>query len=178
MNKKYSQKNTITPLNNEQLRSLALFYVGKYATSRKKLSQYLSRKVKEKGWDDAMAPQIEILANEFSKLGYIDDASYAASKARSLVNKGYGVKRLKQEIFAGGIESEDQVEAIAIIEENQLKAADNYARKKRIGPYAKEEASREQKQKQLLAFLRAGHDIKIAQKFVNADSDDIIDWEI
>lgn len=178
MTKKYLRKNTIAPLNNERLRSLALFYVGKYATSRKKLSQYLSRKVKEKGWDDAIAPQIEVLADEFSKLGYIDDSGYAASKARSLVNRGYGVKRLEQEIFVGGIEIEDQAEAMAIIEENRLKAADNYARKKRIGPYAREEASREQKQKQLAAFLRAGHDIKIAQKFVNADSDDIIDWEI
>ena len=160
------------------MRSLALFYVGKYATSRKKLKQYLARKVREKGWDDSEPPQIDVLADEFSELGYIDDAGFAASKARSLVSRGYGLKRLEQEIFAGGIESEDQVEAMAIIEESRLIAADNFARKKYIGPYAKEAASRDKKQKQLAAFLRAGHDIKIAQKFVNADSDDIIDWDI
>lgn len=178
MNDIYSQKNNVSPLNATKLRSLALFYVGKYATSRKKLSQYLDRKVRQRGWDDSEPPQIEALSEEFSDRGYINDAEFAASKARSLVQRGYGIKRLEQDIYASGISGEDQDEAIAILREHRIKAADNYARKKHIGPYAREEASREQKQKQLAAFLRAGHDLKIAQKFIDAESDDFMDWDI
>lgn len=171
----YPQKKPIPPLNSSGLRSLALFYVGKYATTRKKLNQYLSRKLRERGWEDSDAPNIEALVEEFTERGYIDDAVFAATKARSLVSRGYGLKRLEQDIYANGIEGGDTSEALSILQENQWQAADNFARKKRIGPYAKEEASREQKQKQLGAFLRAGHDMKVAQKFLNADIDDVID---
>lgn len=177
----YPQKKPISPLNSSGLRSLALFYVGKYATTRKKLNQYLSRKLRERGWDGGEPPAIDELVEEFAQRGYVDDALFAATKARSLVSRGYGLKRLEQDIYANGIETEDQSEALSILQENQWQAAENFARKKHIGPFAKEEATREQKQKQLGAFLRAGHDMKIAQKFVNADSDDAIDdfsdWE-
>ncbi len=172
-----SQKKEIPPLNSSKLRALALHYVGKYATSRKKLKQYLERKVRERGWDESERPDLEALVEEFASRSYVDDAVFAASKARSLLNRGYGLKRLEQDIYASGIEGEDQTEALAILRDNQWQAADNFARKKHIGPYAKEPASREKKQKQLGAFLRAGHDMKIAQKFVQADSDDIMDWD-
>lgn len=171
----YPQKKPISPLNSSGLRSLALFYVGKYATTRKKLHQYLNRKITERGWDDADQPEIDVLVEEFADRGYIDDALFTSSKARSLVNRGYGIKRLEQDIYANSIADQDQIEARAILAENQWQAADNFARKKRIGPYAKGDTTREEKQKQLAAFLRAGHDIKVAQKFVNADIDDIID---
>lgn len=173
----YSQKKPIPPLNSSGLRSLALFYVGKYATTRKKLNQYLSRKIRERGWDDPDPPNIDEMVEEFNERGYIDDALFAATKARSLVSRGYGIKRLEQDIYANGIEGGDQTEALALLHDNQWQAAENFARKKRIGPYSSEEPSREQRQKQLGAFLRAGHDMKIAQKFVNADPDDVIDWQ-
>lgn len=172
-----SQKKAVPALNSVKLRALALHYVGKYATSRKKLTQYLDRKVRERGWDDDNQPNIAALVEEFAALAYVDDASFAVSKARSLLNRGYGLKRLEQDIYASGIEGEDQSEALAILRENQWQAADNFARKKRIGPYAKDAASRELKQKQLGAFMRAGHDMKIAQKFIQADPDDIMDWD-
>jgi len=173
---KFSQKNNVTPLNNNDLRSLALNYVGKYATTRKKLTHYLSRKIKERGWDDQASPNIEQLVQEFSNLGYVNDSLFAASKARSLINRGYGLKRLEQDIFINGIEGSDQEEALALLKENRWKSAENFARKKHIGPYAKQKIPKDKKQKQLSAFLRAGHEMKIAQKYVNADPDDIIDW--
>lgn len=171
------EKKAIPPLNSAKLRALALHYVGKYATSRKKLKQYLERKMRERGWDDENQPDIDVLIAEFASLSYVDDAVFAASKARSLLNRGYGMKRLEQDIYASGIEGDDQSEALAILRDNQWQAADNFARKKRLGPYAKEPPTREQKHKQLGAFMRAGHDMKIAQKFIQADPDDIIDWD-
>ncbi len=172
-----SNKKTASPLNSAKLRTLALHYVRKYATSKKKLHQYLDRKIKERGWDDKNQPDIDNLVEEFESRSYVDDAIFAASKARSLLNRGYGLKKLKQDIYANAIEAENQSEALAILRDNQWQAADNFARKKHIGPYAKKTMSHEQKRKQLGAFLRAGHDIKIAQKFIQADIEDIIDWD-
>lgn len=56
-------------------------------------------------------------------------------------------------------------------------AADRFARRKRIGPYATESASDEQKRKQFAAFLRAGHDYETASKFVNASPGEEVEAE-
>src|SRR3954451_19657369 len=81
------------PLDTERLRELALRYVGKYATTRAKLRQYLVRKIRERGWHGA-APDLERLAGRFAELGLIDDAAYALAKSRSLSARGYGKRRL------------------------------------------------------------------------------------
>ena len=72
------------PLERAALQELALRYVGKYATTRAKLRAYLSRKLRERGWDGAREPDLEALAERFAELGYVDDAAYALSKSRSL----------------------------------------------------------------------------------------------
>ena len=49
------------PLNREKLQALALHYVGRYATSRARLGDYLRRKVRERGWSGELEPPIEEL---------------------------------------------------------------------------------------------------------------------
>ena len=44
------------PLNEERLHELALFYVGRFATTRAKLIAYLSRKLRERGWEGERQP--------------------------------------------------------------------------------------------------------------------------
>ena len=46
------------PLNEERLHELALFYVGKFATTRSKLKGYLNRKLRERGWEGDSPPEI------------------------------------------------------------------------------------------------------------------------
>ena len=46
------------PLNEEQLKEMALRYVGRFATSRAKLRAYLTRKIRERGWADAGEPDL------------------------------------------------------------------------------------------------------------------------
>ena len=43
------------PLDQEGLERLALFYAGRYATTRAKLRTYLKRKVAERGWSGSAA---------------------------------------------------------------------------------------------------------------------------
>src|SRR5690349_1277755 len=95
------------PLNSETLRELALRYVGKYATTKAKLRQYLARKLKERGWDDARPPELERLADRFAELGLIDDAAYAMAKSRSLSARGYGKRRLADQMRQAGVGQAD-----------------------------------------------------------------------
>src|SRR5690349_9676956 len=95
------------PLTEAQLQEIALRYVGKYATTRSKLRAYLSRKLRERGWDGATDPDPEALANRFAELGYIDDAAYALGQSRSLTARGYGKRRLADRLRLAGVEEED-----------------------------------------------------------------------
>jgi regulatory protein len=163
------------PLNPTKLRDLALHYVGKYATSQAKLSAYLSRKIRERGWaDDSIEPDIQGLIHDFVRLGYIDDAVFAAARARSLTLRGYGLRRVSEDLRAKGISETDGLEARTESENDAWEAAHRFARRKRIGPYAAECGSPELRQKQLQAFLRAGHGFDIAKAFVAASPGDTL----
>lgn len=151
------------------MRDLALHYVGRYATTRAKLAAYLGRKLRERGWDGEKAPDIEGLVTDFAESGYIDDAAFAEARARSFVRRGYGERRLGQDLFASGIDADDSVEARETMADGAFEAALNFARRKRIGPFAMETASPELRQKQFAAFIRAGHGFELARRFVEAE---------
>lgn len=156
----------VTPLNEASLNELALTYVARFATSRAKLIAYLLRKIRERGWDGEKRHDVEAIADRMVELRYIDDAAYAAMKAGSLVRRGYGKRRLGDIYYRDGIAEDDRGDANQIAEAGRWEAAIAFARKKRIGSFALEEADPDRKRKQLAAFLRAGHDMEIARQLV------------
>ncbi|WP_417620467.1 regulatory protein RecX [Parasphingorhabdus sp.] len=161
-------KNSVKTLNHESLHRLAIRYVERYATSRKKLAGYLQRKIREREWQDTDPPAVEELVERFSEQGYVDDALYAQNKASSLARRGYGTRRVSQALYQAGIDEEDGREAFRISEANRWIAADKFASKRKIGPYAETQQDADKCQKQLQAFLRAGHDFDLASRFVFA----------
>ena len=151
------------PLDAEKLRELALRYVGKYATTRAKLRQYLARKLRERGWDGAAAPDLGQLADRFAELGLIDDAAFALAKARSLGARGYGKRRLAEQLRHAGVDEEDSAEATAHADDEAVEAALKFARRRRIGPFATQAPDPRQRQKWIAAMARAGHGFGISQ---------------
>jgi regulatory protein len=164
-----SDKKPPPPLNDERLRGLALHYVGKYATTQAKLGTYLTRKIRERGWHGEQRTDVAALVEQFAELGYINDAQFAEARSRSFVRRGYGDRRLHEDLRASGIGEADAVPAKEHMAESTFAAAENFARRKRIGPFASEAAPPEKRQKHLHAFLRAGHGFEIAKRFVNAE---------
>ncbi len=151
------------PLDEGKLRDLALHYVGRFATSRAKLVTYLRRKLKERGWSGRGEADPGALADRLTELGYIDDAAFAAAKARSLGARGYGARRVSSALYAAGIEDGDREGAMDAAEAGAVAAALRYAERKRIGPYALAEADPAARQKSLAAMLRAGHSFALAR---------------
>jgi regulatory protein len=177
VNSPRAAKKPAPPLNDERLRQLALHYVGKYATTQAKLGTYLNRKIRERGWDGERGADILMLVEQFAALGYINDAQFAEARSRSFVRRGYGERRLNEDLRASGIGQADAISAKAHMEESIFSAAENFARRKRIGPFAQEGATPEKRNKQLNAFLRAGHSFELAKRFVYAEpGDEIGDW--
>lgn len=155
------------PLDAGALERLALFYAGRYGTTRAKLGSYLERKLRERGWAEDGPPPVEALVRRFAELGYVDDRAFANARAASLQRRGYGERRLDQSLRAAGIEAEDAVEARDIAQEGAWDAAVRFARRKRIGPFGAGMDSREARQKAFAAMLRAGHPMELVRKLLD-----------
>jgi regulatory protein len=81
---------------------------------------------------------------------------------------------LSEDLRASGIGDADAINAKTHMEDSIFTAAENFARRKRLGPFAQEPAPPEKRNKQLNAFLRAGHSFELAKRFVYAEPGDEI----
>ncbi|WP_343520859.1 regulatory protein RecX [Sphingomonas sp.] len=151
------------PLDPEKLERLALRYVERFATTRGKLAAYLARKVRERGWEGEPADPVAI-AERFAELGYVDDRLYAESKASAMARRGLGARRVRDALRHAGVQERD-AEALAPELDGRARAtAVEFARKRRIGPFAAAEADRVTMAKQVGAMVRAGHAPELAWK--------------
>ena len=153
------------PLNAARLDELALHYVSRFATSRAKLTSYIGRKIRERGWDGEGA-DVPALVERLARLGYVDDRAYALAKSRSLTSRGYGEGRVRQALHIAGIREEEGVDARDHASAQSVDAALHYARRRRIGPYALDVADPKQRQRAMAAMIRAGHGFALARAIV------------
>lgn len=163
------EKRVPKPLDHARLEELALAYVARFATSSRKLEDYLKRKLRERGWEGEDQPPVAATVARYVDLGYIDDAAYAKAKSGGLLRRGYGPRRVSQALGAAGI-AEDIREDLKAGEGAQRIAALALARKRRFGPFAAEPVERDKREKQIAAMLRAGHGFDIVRQVMNAES--------
>lgn len=156
------------PLNAAQLNEIALTYVSRFATTRAKLSDYLQRKLRERGWSGERTPDVEGLAARMAELGYVDDAAFAVAKSRSLTARGYGRRRLDQALRSAGVGDSDAEEARTHAAESAAEAALGFARRRRLGPFASASPDAKGREKALAAMVRAGHDFALARAVIDA----------
>ena len=168
-------KKPAAALDGEGLERLALFYAGRYSTTRFKLRAYLLRKLRERGWAGRGEPALDSLIERFERLGYVDDRAFASSRASSLIRRGYGERRVAEALRAAGIESGDSEGAREEAREGAWEAALRFARRKRIGPWADRAADRDGRRKAAAAMLRAGHDMAHVRRLVDAAPGEIPD---
>ncbi len=171
------------PLDAARLQEMALAYVARFATTSSKLESYLSRKIRERGWNDgepgeagdegtdrsSALPDLAEISARFVELGYIDEEAYARSRSGGLLMRGFGPRRVSQDLYAAGIDEQTRSD-IAPGEAAIRTAALAFARKRRFGPYAAEEPDRDREQKQIAAMMRAGHGFDAIRAIMDAPS--------
>ena len=157
----------VPPLDTAKLERLALRYVERFATTRGKLTDYLRRKIRERGWDGEPADPAA-LAERMAGLGYVDDRAYAEARASALGRRGLGARRVAGALREARIGDEDADAVAPGIEARAVDAALTFARRRRIGPFGAPAADRGAREKQLGAMLRAGHPLDLARRIVDA----------
>lgn len=168
------------PLDAARLEELALAYVARFATSSGRLAGYCRRKLRERGHagqeEGAPPPDVAALVARFVARGFVDDAGFARAKSEGLLRRGYGARRVGQALRADGIDEPLRAE-LAPGEAARREAAAAYARRRRFGPFAREQIDRADHEKQLAALLRAGHDSAHARHILAAASPgELDDW--
>lgn len=162
-----------TPLDPATIRALALHYVGRYATTQARLKQYLDRKLRERGWvESAPAPELEQMAGEFARLGYVDDDAFAAARVTSLLRRGYGANRLSIALRHAGIPADKAETAARVDHESARKSAMAFARRKRLGPFGPPPPDTKARARAMAAFLRAGHSYELVREILALEPDD------
>lgn len=159
------------PLDATRLEELAVAYVGRFATTRAKLAQYLRRKVAEKGWEAEHPPGIDAIVEKLARLNYIDDAAFALSKARSLGQRGYGERRVDLALRQAGVGEQDGAPAKAMATSGATAAAIRYAQRRRLGPFASDVPDSKRRARALSAMIRAGHSFDIARRLIDLPPD-------
>lgn len=159
------------------LDALALHYVGRFATSRRKLRDYLGRKLRERGWGGDVPADVEAIADRLAELGYIDDAAFAVSKARVMSGRGLGGRRVAQALHGAGISQDDGEPARTLVEDERVDAAVRMARRRRIGPFASVPLDQAQREKAIAAMIRAGHGFALARAIVSLAPNEEVDLD-
>lgn len=142
----------------------ALRHLARYATTQAGLLRVLSRRIDRwaratQAEAEAATPLIALAKAEVSALaaaGLVDDAAFAASRARGLTRAGRSRRAVTAHLAQRGVDAETLHTAIPDDPEAELAAALLVARKRRVGPFAVAPMDAAGRHKALGALARAG----------------------
>jgi regulatory protein len=158
----------------------ALGYLGRFASSAENLRRVLLRRVRRRLPDEReattqAAPLIDALVGRYRESGLVDDAAYAAARARARLRRGQSLRTIRAGLAAKGVGAEDAAAAVAALRDEagdpDVAAACAFARRRRLGPFRRGAGERD---RELAAFARAGFSRAVAQAVLGcADPDEV-----
>src|ERR1051325_1792622 len=148
------------------LEKWALGYLERFASSAENLRRLLERRARRRMRDpegllEARA-LIDALVARYRDSGLIDDAAYAAARARGRLARGEPLRKIAAGLAAKGVDADDRATALAGLRETMpdpdLAAACAFARRRRLGPYRRGPAHVQEgdHRRELAIFARAG----------------------
>lgn len=163
------------------LRQAALRYVARYAANSQRLRRVLEARLtkaalqhpewaRDTARRGALQQTIAQLVQECAAKTYIDDAGFAAGKARQWRQQGKSRRAIAARLQAEGCTAEDIAAALPADDDaGDETAARRLAQRKRLGPYRQGAATPEQSRRDYAAFARAGFSHALARKIFSGD---------
>ena len=176
-NKKKTLKVTV-----EEMRNFAFAYVEKYAPSKQQLKTYLLKKylkssvpnVKKKDVSDL----IDIVLTDLEKNRFINDKFYSDSKAKSMIQRGSSINKIRSYLIGKGINDQFVKDTVnKIHDENSDQdffSAIKICKKKRIGPARTDDNRPLFYKKDISLLARNGFDFETSKKVMELEKDDYI----
>ena len=166
----------------EEMRNFAYSYVEKYAPSKQQLKTYLLKKYLKTSATNVKKQDvislIDIVLNDLEKNKFINDQFYSESKAKSLINRGSSINKIRNYLLAKGINDNYIKNTINKInednEDQDFFSAIKICKKKRIGPARTEDNRPLFYKKDISLLARNGFDFETSKKVMDMDKDDYL----
>ena len=160
-NKKKNLKVTV-----EEMRNFSFNYIEKYAPSKQQLRTYLLKKyIKSKIPNTNkknLTDLIDVVLQDLEKSRFINDEFYSKSKAKSLIQRGSSINKIRSVLLSKGTKDKYFFSAIKL------------CKKKIIGPASNESNRPLFYKKDIAVLARAGFDFEVSRKVMDIEADEYL----
>ena len=166
----------------EEMRNFSFTYIEKYAPSKQQLKTYLLKKyLKSKIPSIArsnISDLINVVLEDLEKTKFINDKFYSNSKAKSLLQRGSSINKIRNYLLSKGVNNKYISKTLDKIKDNNedqdFFSAIKICKKKRIGP-SREISNRPLFYKKDIGVLaRAGFDFETSKKVMDLEKNEYL----
>ncbi len=166
----------------EEMRNFAFNYVEKYAPSKQQLKTYLLKKYLKASNQNVKKQDIinliDVVLSDLEKSKFINDKFYSDSKAKSMIQRGSSINKIRNYLIGKGINDKfikDTVDKIRDQNSDQdFFSAIKICKKKRIGPMRTEDNRSLFYKKDISLLARNGFDFETSKKVMDLEKDDYL----
>ena len=166
----------------DEMRNFALAYTEKYAPSKQQLKTYLLKKYLKVSVPNVKKQDvtnlIDIVLSDLEKNKFINDQFYSDSKAKSMIQRGSSINKIRNYLIGKGINSEFIKDTVNKIQDKNSDqdffSAIKICKKKRIGPARIEDNRNLFYKKDISLLARNGFDFETSKKVMNIKKDDYL----
>ena len=166
----------------DEMRNFALAYVEKYAPSKQQLKTYLLKKYLKASIPNVKKQDItnliDIVLSDLEKNKFINDQFYSDSKAKSMIQRGSSINKIRNYLIGKGINNEFIKDTVNKIQDQNSDqdffSAIKICKKKRIGPARTEDNRPLFYKKDVSLLARNGFDFETSKKVMNISKDDYL----
>ncbi len=166
----------------EEMRNFALSYVEKYAPSKQQLKTYLLKKYLKTSVPNVkkndITNLIDIVLQDLEKNKFVNDRFYSDSKAKSMIQRGNSLNKIRSYLIGKGINDKFIKETVEKIQDKNSDqdffSAIKVCKKKRIGPARTEDNRSLFYKKDISLLARNGFDFETSKKVMDIKKDDFL----
>ena len=164
----------------DEMKNFSFAYIEKYAPSKQQLRTYLLKKyIKLNSLQinkRDISNLIDIVLEDLENAKFINDKFYSNSKAKSLIQRGSSINKIRNYLYSKGIRDKYIKETIDKIKEDNedqdFFSAIKICKKKRIGP-SRNQNNRDLFYKKDMGILaRSGFDFETSKKVMDLEQED------
>ena len=164
------------------MRNFAFAYVEKYAPSKQQLKTYLLKKYMKLSASDVRKKDvnklIDIVLSDLEKNRFINDQFYSESKAKSMIQRGNSINKIRSYLIGKGIQDKYIKETVNKIQEENSDqdffSALKICKKKRIGPARIEDNRSLFYKKDISLLARNGFSFETSKKVMDLKKEDYL----
>jgi len=166
----------------EEMRNFSFAYIEKYAPSKQQLKIYLLKKYLKAKIPSVNKSNITDLINvvlmDLEKTKFINDQFYSNSKAKSLIQRGSSINKIRNYLLSKGVNDKYVTKTLDEIKDNNedqdFFSAIKVCKKKRIGPVRDENNRPLFYKKDIGILARSGFDFETSKKVLNLEKNEYL----